>query len=71
MRDSRAVELDGASPESRLTSLSRLDLDVLSVKLGSGEVLGRSNGWMPRRADDGGGGATVILIGGLPATVPS
>lgn len=72
VRDSLAVELDGASPESRLVSPCSIEWAMmLRFKLGSGEVLGRISGWIPRRADAGGGGAIVMGIGGLPAVISS
>ena len=71
VRDSRAVDSDGARPLSRLTSLCTLDRAALPVRLGAGDVLERSNGWIPRRADEGGGGATVIFTGGFPGIVAS
>jgi hypothetical protein len=43
-RESRAVELDGASPESRRGSWCGLDRIVLLARLGSGEVRGRRRG---------------------------
>jgi len=71
VRDSLAVELDAARPESRLASWLNFGALMLPFRLGWGDVLGRKRGWIPRRADEGGGGATVILIGGFPGMVDS
>ena len=72
VRDSLTVEHDGASPESRLVSPCSFEWAMmLRLMLGSGEVLGRISGWIPRRADAGGGGATVVGIGALPAFISS
>ena len=67
VRDPLAVDADGAKPESRLTSSRRYKGGVLPFKLGSGDVRGRCAGWMPSWALAGGGGATVMGMGGFPA----
>lgn len=73
--DSLDVDCD-AIPESRRTS-ECLELTVPLSTVGSSSTCdsdmasGRSNGWMPKRAEEGGGGATQMGIGGLPALISS
>lgn len=63
------VELEGAIPESLLTSFGNRDRSPAVDERKSGEVLGRSINLGPSR--DGGGGMTVIGIGGFAALVSS